>query len=264
MSARSAESDRADHAAGAERTERTERAERTDAAAVPVRAFLRCASPAAWADAAVADLGTLLCDHAALELKAAQHAQALIRRYGLGVTAGVPAGQRHELMQRMSRLAREEMRHFEQVLALIDARGIELAPLPAARYAAALHALVRNDEPGRLVDTLVVGAVIEARSCERFAVLAPRLDGVDAELARFYRALLHSEARHFESYLALAEAVAGTDVGARVERVLRRDAELVCRPDTHLRFLSGPPATVPAAAGSATHLESALHFIMMD
>lgn len=170
----------------------------------------------------------LLIDHANCEKKAASTALGLLYRYtGEGA-----------LLQRMSRLAREELRHFEQVVALMQARGIAYRQLAAGRYAAGLHELVGRAEPQRLVDTLIVGAFIEARSCERFAALAPRLD---AELADFYRSLLHSEARHFRHYLDLARSFGG-DVDARIAAFAARERELIESPDTEFRFHSGPPA----------------------
>ncbi len=201
----------------------------TDTALDGIRAFLPCATPQAWIEAALSNPEELLIDHAHCEKKAASTALALLYRYpGHG-----------ELLQRMSRLAREELRHFEQVVALMVARGVAYRHLPAGRYAGALHELVRSAEPGRLVDTLVVGALIEARSCERFAALAPCLDD---ELARFYRSLLRSEARHFQDYLALAGTVGGAgEVEARVAVFAARERELIQAPDTQFRFHSGPP-----------------------
>lgn len=205
--------------------------------------FLRCRTPRSWVDAAVLNLDTLLLDHASLELKAAQQAQKLIRRYG-----GGPHGQalaadelRSRLVNRMSRLAREELRHFEQVVALIEKRGGRYRNVSPSRYAAALHALARKQGPGTLVDSLVIGAIIEARSCERFFSLIERPGCVDESITEFYRVLLRSEARHFGDYLALARDAAGFAVSDRIERFLEKDAELVGSPDTELRFLSGTP-----------------------
>lgn len=195
--------------------------------------FLDCRSPAAWIERAAGDIPGLLLDHALLELKAAEQAQKIIRRYG----ARLPA-----LIAKMSRLAREELRHFEQVVAILDARGIAFEPVSASRYAAGLHAGIRADEPGRMIDTLLVGAIIEARSCERFYSLLPALESADAELARFYRSLLKSEARHFSDYLSLAERAADGGAGARLERLLQRDRALILGADTELRFFSGAPA----------------------
>ncbi len=193
-----------------------------------IRNFLPCSTPAAWIEAALAHPDELLIDHANCEKKAASTAVALLYRY--------PG--RGELLRVMSRLAREELRHFEQVLALMEARGVCYRHLPAGRYAGALHRLIRSEEPGRLVDTLVVGAFIEARSCERFAAVAPHLD---TELAGFYGSLLRSEARHFQGYLNLARA-AGGDIEDRIALFAARERELIEHPDPEFRFHSGPPA----------------------
>jgi tRNA-(ms[2]io[6]A)-hydroxylase len=142
----------------------------------------------------------------------------------------------------MSRLAREELRHFERVVALLERRGRTYSAVSASRYAAGLHELVRRPEPAALVDILLVGAVIEARSCERFYSLRPLLESVDPELAEFYGSLLQSEARHFEDYLALARGLVAPDLTDRLDRFLSRDAELIQSPDTQLRFHSGVPA----------------------
>ena len=195
-----------------------------------ITAFLPCATPVAWLEAAGAHPAELLIDHANCEKKAASTALGLLYRY-----VGRP-----DLLQRMSRLAREELRHFEQVVALMQARGIAYRQLSAGRYAAALHELVRRAEPERLVDTLIAGAFIEARSCERFAALAPRLD---AELTDFYRSLLRSEARHFQHYLDLARSFGG-DIDGRIAAFAAREKELIETPDTEFRFHSGPPASV--------------------
>jgi len=196
-----------------------------------LRTFLGASTPAAWAVAAAdpAVLPMLLVDHANCEKKAASTALAMLFRY-----------EEHDtLTERLSRLAREELRHFEQVRQLMRRRNIAWQRVPASRYAAGLAAAVRKLEPGRLVDRLVVGAFIEARSCERFALLAPRLD---AELGRFYSGLLASEARHFRHYLGLAETFAGDGLGARIDAIRQVENQLATEPDTELRFHSGPPA----------------------
>lgn len=209
----------------------------------PVLAFLRCRTPDAWVEAAAADLQTLLQDHASLELKAAQHAQTLIRRYGARNGQGSLTSEavRLQLLQKMSRLAREELRHFEQVIELLAGRGITYEPVTASRYAKSLHEQVRSTEPGRCIDTLIVGAIIEARSCERFFSLLPTLEANDSDLGGFYASLLRSEARHYQDYLALAQAVAGTNLEKRIDCFLARDAELITAPDDEIRFHSGPP-----------------------
>jgi tRNA-(ms[2]io[6]A)-hydroxylase len=213
----------------------------------PVLGFLHLRTPVAWIDQAVADPDTLLLDHAALELKAAGQAQKLIWKYGAVAAppgSGLDARGRGRLVQKLSRLAREELKHFEQVTALIERRGGSFVALPASRYAAGLHALARRDEPGALIDALLIGAVIEARSCERFLSLVEPLAGIDLGLANFYASLLRAEARHFADYLALAASVPGSDHADRVEVLLRRDAELMLAGDGELRFHSGPPAVI--------------------
>lgn len=194
-----------------------------------IEEFLLCPTPQAWLDQAVDRQELLLIDHAHCEKKAAATAINLLYRYM----------DRPELLTLMSRLAREELRHFEQVLAFIQRRGLVYRGLSASRYAAGLRELVRTTEPGRLVDTLIVGALIEARSCERFARLAPLLDD---ELARFYRGLLATEARHFQDYLALARRYSDTPIDGRLALFLERERELIEAPDTELRFHSGPLA----------------------
>ncbi len=142
-------------------------------------------------------------------------------------------------MHRMSRLAREELRHFEQVLKLMKARSIDFGHLGASRYAEGLRKHVRSHEPARLVDILIVGAFIEARSCERFQALAPALD--DREIADFYTGLCESESRHFRHYLELAEQASDADISERVEFFRDIESGLNTSPDSELRFHSGPP-----------------------
>jgi tRNA-(ms[2]io[6]A)-hydroxylase len=193
--------------------------------------FLGAATPSAWVDAAAdpAALPLMLIDHANCEKKAASTALAMLFRYE----------EHDQLTERLSRLAREELRHFEQVRRHMRLRGIEWQRVPASRYAAGLAEIVRRNEPGRLVDRLIVGAFIEARSCERFALLTPRLDD---ELGRFYGGLLASEARHFQHYLELAQGFAGEELEARVDAIREVENRLATEPDTELRFHSGPPA----------------------
>ena len=189
--------------------------------------FLPCRTPQQWIDNALANQDLMLIDHAHCEKKAASTALSLMYRY-VDNTG---------LLNRMSRLAREELRHFEQVLAIMNKRGVEYCHLTPARYAAGLRQEVRSEDPGRLVDVLIVGAIIEARSCERFAALAPFLD---EKLADFYTSLLKSEARHYQDYLTLAEQAAGESIQARVGDFLALERALIKEPDTEFRFHSGP------------------------
>lgn len=195
----------------------------------PVRDFLACPTPNAWLENALNNNSILLIDHANCEKKAASTALNLMYRYV----------DKPELLNRMSQLAREELRHFEQVLAIMQARGIDYLQLSSARYAAGLRAPMRTAEPGKLVDVLIVGAFIEARSCERFASLAPLLDD---ELADFYRSLLRSESRHFLDYLKLARLYAAdaAEVDERIAFFAEREMALIQQPDTEFRFHSGP------------------------
>lgn len=198
----------------------------------PITDFLYCQTPEPWVTWALANQELLLIDHANCEKKAASTALNLMYRY-VG---------HHTLLTRLSRLAREELRHFEQVIALMKSRDIAYPQLSAARYAGELRQLVRTHEPARLVDTLLVGAIIEARSCERFAALVPVLD---AELAEFYASLLKSESRHFMDYLNLAGDLGSPEeVAARLPVFLRREQELIESTDLEFRFHSGVPGGV--------------------
>jgi len=206
----------------------------------PVLDFLRCRTPQAWLDSACRDRDALLLDHASLEFKAAQQAQKLIWKYAAKPN-GLDPKFRFELLQKMSRLSREELRHFEQVVALLDSRGRPYRAVSASRYAATLHARVRREEPDALVDSLIIGAIIEARSCERFFSLLTVLQPLDPALATFYASLLKSEARHFEDYLRLARVIGGLAVNERAAQLLSCEATLISSPDTQLRFHSGLP-----------------------
>ena len=196
----------------------------------PVHKFLHCETPQSWLQAAVQNLPELLIDHANCEKKAAATAMNLMYRYT----------ERPELMKKMSQLAREELLHFEQVVELMRSRRITYTRLSPSRYASSLRELLATDHSTNLVDTLIVGALIEARSCERFAKIAPLLD---AQLSKFYRSLLKSEARHFEDYLALAQLYSDQDISAKVERFAQFEAELITSQDSMVRFHSGVPAT---------------------
>jgi len=199
---------------------------------IEINEFLRCSTPQAWVDAVCTDLPTLLIDHANCEKKAASTALNLIFRYV----------DKPELSMKLSKLAREELRHFEQVLTLLNKRDIPFSHVSASRYAGELRKGVRTSEPHRLVDMMIVSAIVEARSCERFEAVIPVLDD---ELAQFYQSLLKSEARHFLIYLNFAKKYAIEDIQPRVDYFLARDEELVQSPDTEFRFHSGSP--VPGA-----------------
>lgn len=196
-----------------------------------IAAFLDTPTPTAWVAEACGRLQELLLDHANCELKAASTALSFIYRYP----------ERTALCTGMSRLAREELRHFEQARKMMDEMGIPFSRLSASRYAGALRAAVRPEEPHRLLDLLLIGALIEARSCERFATLAPHLPD---KLGRFYAGLLASEARHFENYLAFAKkecSVGAQEYATRLAELKAAEAQLINEPDEQFRFHSGPP-----------------------
>ena len=195
-----------------------------------IHQFLPCVTPDRWIEVAVKpeNLCLLLTDHAHCEKKAASTAMTLMFRYV----------DRPDLLNKMSRLAREELIHFEQVLAIMQERGMVYDHLSSSRYAAGLRKYVRTSEPGRLIDVLIIGALIEARSCERFAKLAPFLDD---QLAKFYRSLLKSEARHYQDYLHLARDYAGEPIDERIAFFCEVERELIEAEDEEFRFHSGTP-----------------------
>ncbi len=186
-------------------------------------------TPQRWFEVACERWRELLVDHANCEKKAASTALSMIFAYPEDL----------QLADRMSRLAREELRHFEQVQKMMQELGVPFVRQKPARYAEGLRAATRRTEPGRLVDLLLCGALIEARSYERFVGLAPRLQ---APLVAFYGGLAASEARHYTVYVRLAEHRAGEqDWRARLKHLAEIEAELATSPDTQLRFHSGLP-----------------------
>ncbi len=195
-----------------------------------ILAFLPCPTPDAWLQEALRQQDILLIDHANCEKKAAATAMSLLYKFS----------EHTELLRKMSHLAREELLHFEQVVNLLAQRRIRYVHLGASRYAGGLRDQLRKDAKGQMIDTLIVGAFVEARSCERFARLVPLLDPV---LAKFYRSLLRSEARHFEDYLGLAALYSKDDIAPHVQRIRDVEKELICSEDPVFRFHSGvPPA----------------------
>jgi tRNA-(ms[2]io[6]A)-hydroxylase len=199
--------------------------------------ILLAPTPEAWVGAAAARWRELLNDHAQCEKKAASTALALMFTYP----------EDRQLAVALSRLAREELRHFEQVQKLMIALEVPFERLRPGRYASGLRAALRTADPGRKLDLLLTGALIEARSCERFRLLAPRLP---PEVAGFYRQLAQSEARHFEQYLGLARQAA-PQWRQRLHELAEHEARLVTEPDEQLRFHSGPPGDPAGMAGNA-------------
>jgi tRNA-(ms[2]io[6]A)-hydroxylase len=201
--------------------------------------MLRAATPMAWAQHAAREWRTLLADHANCEKKAASTALALMFAYP----------EDRSLCMALARLAREELRHYEQVQKLMGKMEVRVQRLPPGRYAGALRARLAAHEPRRKRDLLLSGALIEARSCERFEVLVPLLA---PELADFYAALAESERRHAGLYLDLARAdVKGDDDAAALLRRLGElavvEADLITSPDPLFRFHSGVPEQLQAA-----------------
>lgn len=195
---------------------------------LPIQQFLSSATPPKWLETAInpQNLNTLLIDHALCEKKAASSAISLMHRY---YKYGA-------LIKKMSRLAREELKHYELVLAIINRRGIHYENLPPSSYVNHMRHYVRSTEPEKLVDELIIGAIIEARSCERFSLLIPHLD---EELSSFYASLLASESRHFEDYLTLAKTYAKEDIAKRVALFTEKESEYIHGTDTVFRFHSG-------------------------
>jgi tRNA-(ms[2]io[6]A)-hydroxylase len=182
----------------------------------------------AWLAAALEVLDVILLDHAHCEKKAASTAVGFLFRYP----------ERTAMAQAMSRLAREELVHFERVLGELGRRGIVFRRLSPAPYGAELYKRVRSWQPAKLVDELLVSALIEARSCERFALLAEAVD--DPALAALYRDLGPAEARHTELYVELAcEAAPHTEVAERACFLAGQEAEIVAAPGAALRLHAG-------------------------
>ena len=245
----------------------------------PIQKFLQCETPQEWIEKAkkIEHLPIILRDHLACELKAGQTAMFLIRKYAVdkessqvlfewfkpyedflyrkqgtlqslanknNLTKSIlpknnsPYSQ--DLIDKMVLLIKEELHHFYQVLEIMVNRDIPFDGITAGRYAKGMMKHVTTFEPNALIDKLIIGAYIEARSCERFAKLAPYLDD---DLNKFYVSLLRSEARHYQDYLALAQQVAGegVDISERVAHFGKVEAELISSPDEDFKFHSGTP-----------------------
>ncbi|WP_199611983.1 tRNA isopentenyl-2-thiomethyl-A-37 hydroxylase MiaE [Flocculibacter collagenilyticus] len=243
----------------------------------PIKGFLGCETPTEWIEEAIKEenLPTLLLDHLVCELKAAQSAMFMIRKYAVDKESGdallawlkpfedfsyrkegdwkdlakynnltkamlpksgTPYGQ--DLINKMVLLIKEELHHFYQVLEIMDEYDIPYENISSSRYAKGMLTHVTNHEPHTLIDKLICGAYIEARSCERFAKLAPH---VDKRLGDFYVSLLRSEARHYQDYLTLAEEIAGHDISERVAYFGKVEADLISSPDEDFKFHSGLP-----------------------
>ncbi|MEZ8193774.1 tRNA isopentenyl-2-thiomethyl-A-37 hydroxylase MiaE [Vibrio cortegadensis] len=243
----------------------------------PIKQFLHCETPDAWINEAKKpeNLKIILLDHLLCELKAGQSAMYLIRKYAVdkessntllewfkpyeafayrkegsleslkgksniskAIMAKTNSPYSQDLIDKMVLLIKEELHHFYQVLEIMDERNIPYENISAGRYAKGLLSKVTTHEPNTLVDKLIIGSLIEARSCERFAKLAPHLD---EDMAKFYISLLRSEARHYQDYLTLAQQISPVDISKRVQELAQEEAELISTPDDDFKFHSGVP-----------------------
>jgi len=181
----------------------------------------------AWLERVRGHLDEVLIDHAHCEKKAAGTAMNLIFAYV----------DRVELVRRLSEIVTEELSHFHMVLDLLAERGVRFRRLPPSGYGRRLSELVRKYEPGKAIDRLLVAGLIEARSCERFAILR---DGIgDRRLADFYGSLFESEARHHSTYVQLATLFGREDaVHRRLAELAEQEAQIVAAEPVPVRMHS--------------------------
>lgn len=179
---------------------------------------LHSTSSPTWLAQVDSALDEILVDHAHCEYKAAATAMSLMGSYMT----------HRDLVREMTRIVQEELEHFEMVLALLARRGIPFQRQAAGHYGRELHRLIRPHEPDRAVDRLLVAGLIEARSCERFNLLAEHV--ADQELAEFYRSLFESEARHHSTYVRLAKYYADSElVRQRLQQLAEQEAAIIAR-----------------------------------
>jgi tRNA 2-(methylsulfanyl)-N6-isopentenyladenosine37 hydroxylase len=170
------------------------------ATVIPMMNILCQLTSVAWLEQALGNVDTILLDHSHCERKAAGTAINLMFRYPSNT----------KLVRQLTAIAREELEHFDRVNHILEQRNIQLAPLNAPPYAKGLMSQVRTQEPHRLLDSLLVSGLIEARSHERLGLLGIHLP--DPQLAEFYRSLMASEARHFGIYWLLADTYFDRDI----------------------------------------------------
>jgi tRNA-(ms[2]io[6]A)-hydroxylase len=188
---------------------------------------LHSATASRWIEQVSANVEELLIDHAHCEKKAAGTAMNLLFAYV----------ENAELCRAMTEIVQEELSHFHLVLALLGRRGIRFRRIRPSAYGPRLQAMVRKLEPGRAVDRLLVAALIEARSCERFGLLRDRLP--DAELAEFFGSLFESEARHHSTYVRLAKNFAPEEaVRRRLEELAAAEALVIADGEAQPRMHS--------------------------
>lgn len=185
-------------------------------ATIPTVKFLQQPTADAWIEQAINHLDIILLDHSHCERKAAGVAMNLMFRYPSST----------KLIRSLTAIAQEELEHFEQVNQWLERRGIALAPLSAPPYAAGLKAQIRPQEPYRMLDSLLVSGLIEARSHERLGLLG--LHCPEPALAQFYRGLMASEARHYGIYWTLATTYFERDqVNQRLEELAAVESQLL-------------------------------------
>ena len=191
----------------------------------PWEAILISRTPKEWIDKALSSIEILLIDHAHCERKAATTAISLMHRYP-----------DKDLAKYLSPLAREELLHYEQVLRLIKKQGYKYRNLKSGNYAKKLYEMSSKDEPNRLKDSLLICALIEARSCERFESLSSFLP---ESLSKFYNKLHEAESRHCSLYLDIYSDIFNEDWSERIIPLAKFESELVTDPDPIFRFHSG-------------------------
>ncbi|WP_036481433.1 tRNA-(ms[2]io[6]A)-hydroxylase [Myxosarcina sp. GI1] len=178
--------------------------------------ILKQPSSEAWLQQTLANLDVVLLDHSHCERKAAGAAINLMFRY--------PA--HHHLVRQLTAIAKEELEHFELVNQWLETRKISLAPLNSPPYGAKLKSQIRHAEPERLLDSLMVSALIEARSHERLNLIAEHCP--ERDLAKFYRSLVASEARHYGIYWLLADRYSEREIlNQRLEELATFESEIL-------------------------------------
>ncbi|QCS50104.1 tRNA-(ms[2]io[6]A)-hydroxylase [Picosynechococcus sp. PCC 11901] len=186
------------------------------AATLPRIKFLQEPTRPEWIELALANLDTILLDHSHCERKAAGVALNMMFRYPSAV----------ELVKALTAIAKEELEHFELVNQWLERKNIPLAPLNAPPYGGQLRKLIRPQEPERLLDSLLISALIEARSHERLGLLGEHCP--EPDLAKFYRGLMASEARHYGAYWVLATTYYEQDlVNQRLEELAIAESEIL-------------------------------------
>jgi len=205
-----------------------------DIEAITSQLPLRTRTPVEWGRAVLADPIALLIDHAFLEKKAANNAMDMMTRWPDDWVPG--------WVETMTSIARDEAAHLAQVTRILMKRGGRLTKIHKNPYANELRLLVRKGTVDDALDRLFVSALIELRSCERFAVLAQAADGTDPELAAFYQALFSSELGHYKVFLKLAGKIENkAELEARWNFMLDAEAAIIARQPPGPRIHSGFP-----------------------